>query len=240
MLKNNTIQDIHLAHLNWYDIQKFAQTIESDAFVKEAGVWDKALSGALLWAAMLVLNGVDEVQAGQIAKVSPSQVSEVMKNPQAVAVAKNVATGQQEKIDNIKKQLAAQPKPIPGISLGTIVQNVLTHENLDSKQTPFRITNKKMRNWDTIYGFKIDKAFQPPANKKNFLYLKNQKDVVPAVTALFKKYNENPTKYNLPENPTLEQAIRMFDQSGANGKIAFLKKAIPGLDVTKKLKDFIF
>lgn len=242
-------KNIDLPELDWYSISKFIKASSDFEFVnfekdliendltKEAGILNQAISGALLWAAMLVLSGVSESEASEVTKVPVKKVTEVMKNPAQVAVAKNVAAGQQDKINNVKKQI--EQKKQTGVSLATIVQKVLAHENLDSKQTPFRITSPAMKKWDTIYGFKIDKSFQPPSNKRNFLYLQNPEDVVKAVTALFKKYNENPGKYGLSSSPTLKEALEKFDQSGCKGKLDFLQKNIKGLDVNKKLKDFI-
>jgi len=114
-------------------------------------------------------------------------------------------------------------------------QNVVAHEGLSPFQTPFRITSDKMREWNTIHGFSINKNVIPPKGRENFIYLQKQEDVLPAVIAQFKNYAVNPKKYGLPENPTIEDAIRTFDQTGAKGKLAFLKKN--NIDIKTRLKE---
>ena len=241
--------NVYLPELDWYNVAKFIKAskeleffdLEKNDLTKEAGVLNQAISGALLWAAMLVLNGVSETIASEITKVPVNKVTEVMKNPAQVAIAKNVATTKQNKIEDIKKQIGQkqQEQQKQNINLYTIVQKVLDHENLDPKQTPFRITSPTMKKWNSIYGFKIDKKFVPPHDKRKFLYLQNPADVSKAVTVLFKNYAENPDKYGFSSEPTLKQALEKFDQSGCKGKIDFLQRNIKGLNINKKLKDFI-
>lgn len=124
------------------------------------------------------------------------------------------------------------------INISTVIDSVLKHENLLPGQTPFRITSPKMRQWNSIYGYKINKKPDAPSIRTNFLFLKNPSDVPKAVKALFYKYKSNPGRYGLSNKSTLKQVLEVFDQSGAAGKMAFLKKEIPGLDVNKPFSNF--
>ena len=130
----------------------------------------------------------------------------------------------------------------PTAEFTNIVQWILKHEGVSGNKTPTLITNPDMRNWtrllnrkgDPNSGFKIKKD-----PKSKFIHLENPGDVPKAVVEQFRRYEANPKKYEkLPPNPTLAQAIRVFDQSGATGKIKFLQDHIPGLDVNRPLKDF--
>lgn len=123
-----------------------------------------------------------------------------------------------------------------------IVQWMLKHEGVTGNKTPTQITSPEMRNWTHLLdkdgvphtGYKIKKN-----PKSRFIHLENPEDVPKAMAEQFRRYLANPKAYiNLPSNPTLEQAIRVYDQTGANGKIKFLTDHIPGLNVNKKLKDF--
>lgn len=113
-----------------------------------------------------------------------------------------------------------------------IVKLVLQHENLLPKQTPFRITNKEMGQWNHIYGFEVDKDNPKTPQTKNFFYLKRSEDVVPAVKALFKKYVK---KYN---DPTLEKAIRIFDHEHPDAKISFILKNMPSINMKAHLSTY--
>jgi hypothetical protein len=93
-------------NLSWYEVAKFASLIESDSFTKEASFWEKPLAGALLWAAMLIVSNVDEAEAAKAVGAKRDQVSHVMKDPKAVAYAKERAAANKDKIESIKKQLA--------------------------------------------------------------------------------------------------------------------------------------
>jgi hypothetical protein len=153
-----------------------------------------------------------------------------------------------DKPNQPEKQVKSEPesknKPKPSsISMDTISKYVLQHEGVGNQgKTPFRITNKRMRSW-TRYkpnkdhiGFPID---QDKTSGSNFLYFKNPSDVITAIKMQFSNYANNPSRYGLPQSPTLENAIRKFDQSGADSKIKFLKNHIAGLDVRKPLKSFL-
>lgn len=144
-------------------------------------------------------------------------------------------------------QQVQQPKTIPTVptqpkttaSIDRVIKVLLEHENLLPGQTPFRITNPKMRKWEHIMGFHINKNPKAPLSRKNFLYLKNPSEVPIAVKKLLTNYSRNPSQYGLSQNPSLAEALRKFDQTGAGGKLAFLKSEIPDLNVNAPLKNFI-
>ena len=116
------------------------------------------------------------------------------------------------------------------------IDGLIKHEGLEPGQTPFRITSDEMRTWSTIHGLPIDWEKVPSKGRENFIYLKDANQVPIAVDTQFYKYYTNPKAYKLPKNPTIENAIRKFDQTGADGKIKYLKKL--GIDVSLPLGDF--
>lgn len=124
------------------------------------------------------------------------------------------------------------------ITQDDLIRHILQHEGLIEKQTPFRYTNETMKKWDTIHGFEIDKTTPVPFNRRNFIFLKNPSDVPMAVKKQFENYLKKPSKYGLPKNPTLEDAIRVFDQSGADSKIQYLKEALPSIKPQDPLSKF--
>lgn len=125
------------------------------------------------------------------------------------------------------------------ITLDNIVEVLLVHENLLPCQTPFRITNPIMKQWNTILGYKTNKNPEVPSSRKNFIYLINPLEVPLAVKKQFERYATTPEKYGLPENPSLEKCLKVFDQSNAIAKIAYMVSQIKGLDVTSPIKNFI-
>lgn len=115
------------------------------------------------------------------------------------------------------------------------LEGIVQHEGLEPFQTPFRITSDEMRNWNTIHGYKVNKEIVPSKGRENFIYLQNQEDLIPALKQQFINYSTNPKKYGLPKDPTVEQAVYKFDQTGAQGKLNFLKKL--GIDPSMLLKE---
>ena len=113
----------------------------------------------------------------------------------------------------------------------------IQHEGLEPLQTPFKITSEEMRNWKTIHGFKINKEAKPSKGRENFIYLENQEDLKPAVKQQFINYSTKPEKYGLKNNPTVTDAIRIFDQTGAEGKLKFLQQK--GIDTNMLLNDLL-
>lgn len=105
-----------------------------------------------------------------------------------------------------------------------VLDLIIQHEGLEPYQTPFRITRPQMREWSTIHGFPVDRERVPSKGRENFLYLRNQEDLLPAVRQQFINYMKNPKKYGLKKTPTLEDAVKVFDQTGAEGKLKYLFK----------------
>jgi hypothetical protein len=127
----------------------------------------------------------------------------------------------------------------PSVNLSDLIKLIVQHEGLVRGQTPFKITSPEIGKWTTIHGFKIDRNAKKPSDRKNFIFLKNPDEVPKAVEKQFVKYATNPSKYGLPSNVTLKGAISKFDQTGANDKIAFIKKQMPTLNVNQPLIDLL-
>ena len=130
-------------------------------------------------------------------------------------------------------------KQTPQPQFDNIVDEIINHEGLIDKQTPFRITNPEMKKWTKIHGYEIDNTAKKPANRENFIFLKNSEDVPKAVKQQFIKYATTPNKYGLRNDVTLKDALNKFDQSGAKGKIEFLMKKFPNLDLNQPLKNML-
>ena len=116
---------------------------------------------------------------------------------------------------------------------------IMKHEGLEAGQTPFRITSPEMRTWHKILGFPIAKTPAKSEGRNNFIYLENPSDVPKAIIAQFQSYASNPTKYGLSADATLGDAIKKFDQSGAHGKMEYLKNNMPNINFDQPLKDFM-
>ena len=135
----------------------------------------------------------------------------------------------------VKRQEVKQEREIVQgeITLEALAKEIINHEDLIPFQTPFRIDEEgEMRKWRNIHGFKIDwvKNKNAPSSRRNFIFLKSQEDLLPAVVAQFRSYQR--------KGLNLEKAIRKFDQTGADGKIEFLKKKFPNLDISQKISAF--
>lgn len=117
----------------------------------------------------------------------------------------------------------------------SLINAILQHENLEPLQTPFRITDPKMAEWTSMFDSTTPIALNPSATKskgrEKFLYLQNQADLEPAVQEQFNRY--------LKRNPeiTIQDAIKIFDQSGAAGKLKFLQGK--GFDPAAKLASIL-
>jgi hypothetical protein len=116
---------------------------------------------------------------------------------------------------------------------------ILKHENLEPKQTPFRITDPSMKKWVSMFDdtmkLKLDPKAKKSEGREEFLYLQNQEDLKPAVTEQFRRYYTNPRKYKLSKDVSVAEAVRKFDQTGADGKIEYLKQN--GIDTSKPLRE---
>jgi hypothetical protein len=117
--------------------------------------------------------------------------------------------------------------------MADIVDLILKHENLAEGQTPFRITSPEMAKWNTVLGYKVSKK-EKPKGRENFIFLDDPSQVKAAVKEQLKRYYQIPVKYKLPSEPTIEQAVRVFDQSGAKGKLKLLQDA--GIDTKQPLR----
>lgn len=116
--------------------------------------------------------------------------------------------------------------------MADLVDLILKHEGLAEGQTPFRVTNPEMAKWKTVLGYKVSNK-PKPKGRENFIFLDDPAQVKAAVTEQMKRYYQIPAKYKLNSDPTVEQAVRVFDQSGAKGKLELLKKN--GIDVKQPL-----
>lgn len=121
--------------------------------------------------------------------------------------------------------------------LSPAVEAIVAHEGLMPNQTPFRITSPQMRAWTSMFDSTIraplDPNYPKPKGRENFLFVpEGQGGEVPyMVQEQFGRY--------LQRNPeiTLAEAIRVFDQSGAAGKEAYLKGK--GYFGEKKLREYL-
>ena len=135
-----------------------------------------------------------------------------------------------------QRQESSLPESIQKVAIPkNFTDLVIEHEDLVPFQTPFRITSDGMGKWVSMFDdtltVQLDPAFNKPEDRKNFLFLKNQDDLSPAVEEQFRRYAER--------NPgiSITDAIRIFDQTGADGKIDFLKKR--GINTDAQLSSVI-
>lgn len=103
------------------------------------------------------------------------------------------------------------------------VEGIIKHEGLLPGQTPFRITSDKMARFNTILGFPVSDA-KKPRGREDFFFLEDPTQVPAAVEKQFRRYLAFPERFGLPRNPTISQAVRVFDQTGAGGKLDFLRQ----------------
>ena len=124
-------------------------------------------------------------------------------------------------------------------NIDDLVNAIIKHEKLIDYQTPFRITALEMNNWKTIHGFDIDTNFKKPENRKNFIFLKNKEDVPKAIKKQLQKYVSNPSKYELPSNPTIKDIINTFDHTNSEGKLKLLSKDLKGFNSEQLASEII-
>lgn len=65
------------SNFNWYEKHVITHLAMNDELLKEAGFLDKAL----LWAAMLTIGGLTEMEASAATKTNPQQIATIMNNP---------------------------------------------------------------------------------------------------------------------------------------------------------------
>lgn len=244
---------------NWYKTAKIAEELYRDASLKENLIeW---LPAGLLSALLAVMAGFLTVgAAAKSNNVSEQQLRDALNNKDLVAKVQAITEKEMQEIkykplmepkepkktNLIKQKPKTTPKPHTNknvqqaeMSLDKVINAILQHEGLKQGQTPFRITHPSMRKWNNILGFPIDKNPNAPVNRQNFLYLENPSHVPLAVKKQFENYAANPSHYGLGPNPSLEDALRKFDQTNVNSKISFLKARLPGLDTNQPLKNFL-
>lgn len=122
-----------------------------------------------------------------------------------------------------------------GEILDDLTEATIKTEGLIPGQTPLRITNPTMRNWGTIQGVPIDKEANVPHERRNFFFVEPGREGE-VIKSQWRNYFKNPTRYGMPEDATVEDAIRKFDQENPQNKIEFLRNK--GIDIHKRLKDF--
>lgn len=243
---------------NWYKTAKIAEKLYRDASMSETT--KEWLPAGLMSALLAVLMGMLTVQtAARANHVSEKDLASALNNKELVSKVKALSEKEME-VQNkewdkpewgnpmsLKYKPVTKPNPqikqktlttIPQVNMDKIIDVLLQQENLEYGQTPFRITNPEMKRWKNIMGFPINKNPNAPLNRQKFLYLKNPAHVPLAVKKLFENYTNNPSHYGLDENPSLGEALKVFDQSNVNSKISYLKSQIPGIDINKPLKSF--
>lgn len=131
--------------------------------------------------------------------------------------------------------------PVPYEPRRKFAEAIKTHEGLSPRQTPYKATHPSMLGWESMYDDSIGMELDPNAQKapgtENFLYAKRQEDIIPGIIQQFRNYARRPKDFGLPEDPTVEQAVRIFDQTGADGKIKYLAKK--GIDVSMSLSELL-
>lgn len=232
-----------MENINWYKQERV------ETLMKEAGIKENVTT-ALLMALLAILSGSTIYGAAQRHKVNEDQIAQALQNDQLMQQVKQVSTQmappEQEIVEPVQRAMPyqqeapqeVQEEQTSGISSDSLVNAIVSHEGLLPKQTPFRITSPAMGNWNTIHGFEIDKTSPRPSNRRNFIFLKNPEDVPKAVKQQFLNYRNKPSRYGLSAEPTLEEAIRVFDQTGADGKISFLKKKFPSINLSAPLSNY--
>lgn len=119
------------------------------------------------------------------------------------------------------------------MSYKKFVKKVIEHEGLEPNQTPFRITNPKMGKWTSMFDntrkIKLNPNAKKSKGREKFLYTEKAEDVEPAVAEQFSRYQGR------KKDITVEEAVRTFDHTGADGKLEYLKKS--GIDRKAKLAD---
>ena len=211
-------------YINWYKLAKIQQ---------EAGLRE-TIPAALLMALLAVIGGSSLWNAAKKFDVNETQIEQALTNPNIVkALQQDMTEPNSLDLDPITPKLESLNTP-----LNQITPLIIEHERLLPKQTPFRITNPIMRQWNTIHGFPIDKTTPVPRNRRNFFFLQNPNDVPKAIEQQFRNYADRPSKYQLPNIPTLEDAIRKFDQENPDDKMEYIKTSLPNINFNQPLVNF--
>jgi len=209
---------------SWYKIASSINELE-----KTAG-WKQNTLLAIIIAVVAILNGVSLKNASKKYNIPEQKLQEAMQKPEILDEAKKI----NEEIN--KKETQTNQN---NINLDILVDLIIQHEGLIKGQTPFRISHPIMREWNNIHGFEIDKNIVKPKNRENFIFLKNPNDVKPAIKKQLIKYVNNPSRYQLPNNPTIKDALTKFDQTGAKGKMEFIAQKLPSINFNIPLASII-
>lgn len=218
-------------YIDWYKVAKIQQ---------EAGIKDM-LPAALVMALIAVLGGSAIWNAAQKFNVEEDDIEQALSNPKVMQSLQkeNYPEPKQLKQPEQPKQPELSNKPSSNpVTFDQILPTIFEHEGLLPKQTPFRIMNDTMRKWNTIHGFPIDKTTPVPKDRRNFFFLQDSDDVPKAIRQQFVNYYTNPTKYKLSSEPTLDEAIRKFDQENPDGKMKLILSNFPNIDFKIPLRNF--
>jgi len=118
------------------------------------------------------------------------------------------------------------------------VSGVIEHEDLVENQTPFRVTHPSMRNWTSMFeqtiNAPVDPNYEKPEGRENFMFVpEGNADTIPGmVFEQFRRYAER------DPSVTIGEAIKTFDQTGAKGKLKFLKDR--GFNQDDKLQEILY
>jgi hypothetical protein len=248
---------------NWYKIALTEErlkilSITEEQLLKEAGMSDilKSIPVWIISAVMALSTGKSEgaikeqtLEKFNLNKDQYSYLEKVISNRStvdeiiaAVRQKQNKVQDQDQeqvsKADQTNKEQVNKEQPKVTVKMNEFIDHLLIHEGLEPRQTPIRITFQHMRNWDHILGYDVYKGHKPK-DRQNFFYVKNPNDVKPVTTKAFMNYLKDPQRWKLPKNPTIGQAIRVFDQSGSDDKITYLKKSIPNFNENAPLKSLL-
>ena len=236
----NDIEKLIGKNENWF--VKYA--VARDILI-EAG-WKQNIATGLIAAILMVFGGSTLKAAAERNNIKLEDLLKALQNRSTIEKVYKAHEEHEEepemeleRFPEVQKPQSPLARPKIDIHSKTnfndIIHTILKHESLVEGQTPFRITGPNMRKWNTIHGLKINKNPNAPKNRQNFIFLENPSEVPIAVKKQFENYAYNPQKYGLPYNPTLEDALKTFDQTGAKGKLNFLKKHFPFLDFSTPL-----
>lgn len=114
------------------------------------------------------------------------------------------------------------------------VDAILQHEKVVPFQTPLRITSPEMRGWQHIKGYPVRRG-PKPAGRENFFFVPDQRMVPMATKQQFMDYITQPNHYGLSPRLTVSEAINKFDQTGAPGKLEFMRQR--GFDPNQLMAD---
>jgi len=165
------------------------------------------------------------------------KAQEVIRNKDSDQVAAQVWEQATNEAAQLKTE-TPQSIDLPGIN--DIISVMLEHENVIPGQTPARITHPNMRSWKTYQGFPtMTDDSKKPRDRRNFIFLKNPGDVPAAVKKQLSRYVSMPSRFGLPNNPTLGEAMLVFDQQNPRPKMEYMKSKLLTVDFSRPLADYL-